>query len=99
MNQKLKAQWVKALRSGEYQQLQPGRSSWTKHGRHCCLGVLAELKELDTSPTSDLRSKFVSFGIPRDALDLLVRMNDGNEFDNTRRHSFAEIADYIEKNL
>lgn len=36
----IKESWVKALRSGEYRQ---GQGHLYFHGRHCCLGVLAEL--------------------------------------------------------
>ena len=40
MNPAIKAEWVKALTSGEYQQ---GETHLKAHGRHCCLGVLCEL--------------------------------------------------------
>lgn len=37
------------------------------------------------------------FGITPDVQKTLVEMNDG--WEDTRKHSFPEIADYIEKNL
>jgi hypothetical protein len=41
MHQKIKAEWVTALRSGEYQQ---GREQLHSSGGHyCCLGVLCDL--------------------------------------------------------
>ncbi len=46
MNKKLKAKWIRALKSGEYQQ---GRAFLRKvkrggeSARHCCLGVLCEI--------------------------------------------------------
>lgn len=40
MDQTIKADWVKALRSGEYEQ---GSGSLNKAGKFCCLGVLCDL--------------------------------------------------------
>lgn len=40
MNPEIKAKWVAALRSGEYEQ---GRGSLLRDGKHCCLGVLCEI--------------------------------------------------------
>ena len=40
MNPEIKAKWVEALRSGEYEQ---GENSLLHGGRYCCLGVLASL--------------------------------------------------------
>jgi hypothetical protein len=41
MNKEIKQEWVKALRSGEYEQ---GRNQLkTKNGKFCCLGVLCDL--------------------------------------------------------
>lgn len=42
MDKKLKAKWVKALRSGKYKQQTSGRLKTTHEG-YCCLGVLAEV--------------------------------------------------------
>ena len=39
MDKKLKAKWVKALRSGEYKQ---GKGYLEDRGKFCCLGVLAD---------------------------------------------------------
>lgn len=36
----IKAEWIKRLRSGQYKQ---GRKCLCCAGRHCCLGVLAEI--------------------------------------------------------
>lgn len=43
MNPEIKAQWVAALRSGEYEQ---GRNKLNTDGKYCCLGVLCELAHL-----------------------------------------------------
>lgn len=40
MNPEVKAQWVAALRSGQYRQ---AKESLRKNGNHCCLGVLCDL--------------------------------------------------------
>ncbi len=41
MNPEVKAEWLKALRSGEYKQC---RGSLAKHNQgYCCLGVLADV--------------------------------------------------------
>lgn len=40
MNPELKAEWVAALRSGEYPQ---GNGKLNVDGKYCCLGVLCEL--------------------------------------------------------
>lgn len=44
MNPEIKAQWVAALRSGEYQQGKNYLTRVTPEGdKHCCLGVLCDL--------------------------------------------------------
>lgn len=40
MDKEIKAQWLAALRSGEYAQ---GAGALSRNGLHCCLGVLCEL--------------------------------------------------------
>jgi hypothetical protein len=40
MKPEVKAQWIAALRNGEYQQ---GQMSLSKDGKFCCLGVLCDL--------------------------------------------------------
>jgi len=40
MNQEIKARWVDALRSGDYEQ---GRGTLRRGDRFCCLGVLTDL--------------------------------------------------------
>lgn len=42
MNRQIKAQWIEALRSGEYKQDRDGGQLKTDKG-FCCLGVLADL--------------------------------------------------------
>lgn len=40
MNEAIKQSWLKALRSGEYQQ---GHENLCNNGKFCCLGVLTDL--------------------------------------------------------
>ncbi len=101
MTPELKAKWVAALRSGEYQQQREGFLYREGKG-HCCLGVLAEVAGLMLKQD----------GRPRDAGHLcdhydvlsesqqrvLWRMNDGFGGPTTQR-TFAEIADYIEESI
>lgn len=97
MDKKLKAKWVKALRSGKYVQASPAKS-WFEDGRHCCLGVLGEVACPDILRSEGLLSpEFDRLGVPQAMRSELIRMNDGKG--DHRAHTFAEIADYIEVNL
>lgn len=40
-----------------------------------------------------------AIGVPRGTAKALSKMNDGEESSGVRRHSFSEIADWIETNL
>lgn len=104
MDAELKAKWVKALRSGEYQQIT--RHLKTGDG-HCCLGVLCEVAGL----TIDGRDGVLDEnGVPADYQPIerlfgdfdygeLTSRNDGNKIAKIERHTFAQIADYIEREL
>jgi hypothetical protein len=110
MDPKLKADWVAALRSGDFQQT---RGNLESDGGFCCLGVLCKVAGLRITggnrvagsescrpygPILDLLglSHAYSLTIRNDGGDLSEE-NDGSEI--VRRHSFAEIADFIEANL
>ena len=77
--------WLAALRSGKYKQ-----AYLDLHGPEgfCCLGVLADLNEIDTISTRTLVRKME---LPLDLTDLAVRMNDELGYD------FLRIADALEK--
>jgi hypothetical protein len=109
MDKKLKAAWVKALRSGKYKQ---GRVRLkNEDDTYCCLGVLCAIHPdvEEESLNSDEGPLFVwnmqmlrnSLGGPflyhvglRDIDQVaLVKLNDIEEKD------FLEIAQYIEENL
>jgi len=102
---KFKKKWLKALRSGEYEQC-TGRLH--DDGKYCCLGVANHLhgvsnKTMDGNPKTGCAKEY--FGcVPKymEALQdrkddqshsmNLIRMNDGGK-------SFKQIAEYIQKNL
>jgi hypothetical protein len=100
MDAELKARWVAALRSGEYEQ---GRRQLRAGDTYCCLGVLCVVAsiplngigtscvspsgaDLDYRPLRDLLGD-------RGGAGELMAMNDLD------RRSFAQIAAYIEANL
>ena len=84
MDAKLKADWVKALRSGEYEQY---RGSLYYDQQLCCLGVLWHISGRPEQ-LNDLWHMHLS-----GHKDHLIFMNDD------AGKSFSEIADYIEQNL
>lgn len=105
MKPALKQAWVKALRSGEYEQGQ--RYLCQKGKKWCCLGVLCNLPEVPGEWVGDAYSygdggtygsalppslsKALGLSMRREVA--LIGMNDGKGFD------FDTIADWIEKNL
>lgn len=100
MKADLKRKWIKALRSGKYEQ---GRERLRSPHGFCCLGVLCDI--VDPSKWSERKLQGFSYlgriaTLPPElfsAQDLtassqLIVMNDSGK-------SFAEIADYIEANI
>lgn len=73
MNRKLKAQWVKALRSGEYEQMAPALC-YQEGGKYCCLGVLAAVAG---QQGSQLRPWLTEIGLDFESIDGFITMNDG----------------------
>lgn len=101
MDAKLKAKWVKALRSGKFKQARGVlRHSPT---RMCCLGVLRYLADpKDTRSDGGGLFSFrqsEDFGLRHSTQRELAKRNDGNEEWKGKRQTFQQIADYIEKNL
>ena len=85
-------EWVAALRSGEYKQ---GKGQLKDNGgRYCCLGVEAEIHNLESISEMYLRSPDGNFTsclkMPSKLQDDLANMNDGSAV-------FTDIADYLEK--
>ncbi len=113
MKKKLKKKWVKALRSGEFEQTTGRLHRPTPLGgdSFCCLGVLCEVSnaKVDDHPvtgeryylSSDNSEAFTGlteemltkWKIPAEQQNTLIDLND------SKKKSFAEIADYIEENL
>ena len=101
MDKRIKAKWVKALRSGRYRQAK-GRLRLTLKDSvqaNCCLGVLCRTQCIPITPATRLdgdellsESVLKHLGLANYQQHILSNMNDNGK-------SFAEIADYIEKNL
>jgi hypothetical protein len=107
LDPEFKAQWIAALRSGEYKQghckmYNPTDSSY------CCLGVAYQLGTGSIPPEYGyIRVQWPGFpsillrgdsNEPNaDIAVTLAAMNDG--FDHSRIHNFSEIADWIEEHL
>lgn len=106
MDAEIKAKWVKALRSGEYEQ---GAGKLRRaDDKFCCLGVLSDLvddKQWKLSPNtrSFVYGEYESLcwpsqpvmdhsGLPVIEMNKLAEKNDNGA-------TFAEIADYIEEHL
>jgi hypothetical protein len=70
MDKKLKAKWVKALRSGKYAQGQTVMFN-DNTGAYCCLGVLCEVSGIEMGNYSDVRDL-----IGADAVHALYGLND-----------------------
>ena len=88
---KLKARWVKALRSGKYKQ---ARSVLFNGQAYCCLGVLDVLLGVPKEKIED--NDGIAGGcqkvLPHKIREELANMNDEGG-------RFTTIANYIEKNL
>jgi hypothetical protein len=94
MDAQLKAKWIEALRSGEFEQCH-GRL--TRNGAFCCLGVLAKIAghPLDNESSYDRLCVAISADVHERQRHKgrLVRMNDDE------RATFPKIAEYIETNI
>lgn len=105
MNAELKAKWVSALRSGEYEQtIGALRRGTAERFYYCCLGVLycIEGKEKVPSKPTPETSALSRWEMDEPTRILLEGMNDGGltpDGKQLHRHSFAEIAEWIEANL
>jgi len=115
MNTAIKTKWVKALRSGKYEQGQASLRS--KLNRFCCLGVLCDIiddskwkKPVQINNFSYLYGDNITslpflllkeIDLDKGDQDNLILMNDGAWRDGLQGQglTFKEIADYIEENL
>lgn len=111
MDPEIRRKWVEALRSGKYEQ---GRNHLrTIDGRFCCLGVLADIVDPGSWETSScpkdeffihqgssltLSDEFAEqVGLDGNQQMALWKRNDGSTL--IERHSFSQIADYIEQHI
>lgn len=104
MNPELKAKWIAALRSGKYAQTS---SALRDSVGYCCVGVLADVVDpagwdeyhawRNYAGTIDAVSRD-ELQIEWDVISRLECMNDGARFEdeNIVKHTFPEIADYLE---
>lgn len=83
--------WTQALRSAEYSQ---GKNTLRGCGKHCCLGVLAEICQF-TGPLKYWNllgpAELDVVGLTKKQQDHFAMLNDD------KNRSFNEIADYIDK--
>lgn len=110
MKKEIADAWVKALRSGEYEQ---GYKCLYQNNTYCCLGVLCDLaeKEKICKKASDYRDR-VYFDeerlcLPESVIEwsgMLSRSGERAEFEesladlnDSQEYSFEEIANIIEK--
>jgi len=102
MKQAVAKKWVKALRSGKYEQ--GAGVLKTEDGRFCCLGVLTDVlgekcqpgRENLTRKVMRLAGMKTNIGERPDTEDGF--MNDNlAELNDSCAYSFKEIADVIEK--
>ncbi len=108
MNQEIKARWIEALRSGEYQQ---GYENLYHCGKFCCLGVLTDLyiKEHNlqwNQESADLWNFETEGGVlPRsvqkwadlDVPNPTILGNRATDHNGNYNASFDDIANYIEE--
>jgi len=104
MNQEIKTQWIKALRSGKYSQTTETLQDSTGF---CCLGVLCDVidptgwnenshRGSTEYPSSEIlvHAEIYEGGSPSEGVvGQLADMNDEQQF------TFLQIADWVEENL
>ncbi len=87
MDAKLKADWIAALRSGEFKQ---GHLRLGDKRGYCCLGVLCKVAGYKFKSNDTWLPDTSS--VSPDAQNYLVMMNDADCL------SFSQIADWLESN-
>ena len=106
MNKRIKAGWVKKLRSGDFKQgkgfLRQGKGAETKY---CCLGVLTDMAVKNgVCPAKIAYSYFTLYPEVKtwaglDSCDPNIGKYCASEWNDDKGTSFKHIADLIEKNL
>ena len=102
MKTDIKKRWLKALRSGKYRQTRGKLKS--RNGSFCCLGVLCDIQDAQWEWDGIMYGVLGNVALPPEkfcagiqSLGELSELNDGTS--GHKKHSFSQIADYIEKNL
>jgi hypothetical protein len=104
LKKQLRDEWVKALRSGEYEQ---GRHRLQSEGnRFCCLGVLCLVAEQigfvtpvrDSIEGSPLKGASLTFQ-PDGLIDQVRNVESDVMCANDSGQTFVQIADWIEVNV
>lgn len=105
MNPKVKRAWVKALRSGKFKQ-GTGQLRRDDDGtvRHCCLGVLCEVRGVkyrgEAGNLNERQADWAGFADAAATRDgLLTTLAERNDGLRGRAWSFKRIATWIEKHL
>lgn len=88
MDPELKAKWIKALRSGAYDQ---GREALVAYGRYCCLGVLF----CGLLGKGSLNAQGDPLGLPFPA-DLQAVGLDNNHSDTLAAINDRELTDWMD---
>lgn len=109
MNPEVKQQWLRDLRSGQYQQGQKALRENTVPFRHCCLGVLADKCPIGSWYSEGFPYDYYRVGTHEDSdyltgqVLIWAGLSDSEQKRLARMNdegcTFAEIADYIEANL
>ena len=108
MKTKYKRKWIKALRSGKYEQT-PDYLRY--QSRYCCLGVLCDLVKEELGTDWDSREEFLGCveELPREVVELTGlpdRVGSYQDLENTTRSlaedndlgkTFKQIANIIER--
>lgn len=92
---RLKAKWLKALKSGKYTQ----RTVYLENeGRHCCIGVLGDIHpKLDNYPDDEIKDPYIFLEetIGKPSMKDLYLTND-NSF-NEEKPDYSNVIPLIEK--
>lgn len=93
----IKERWIRALRSGKYQQEFGIFTMDRTANRFCCVGVLCRLYELETGKIA-LPSKIKTWS-GWDIFKIELSAGNLNMLNDSGNWSFAELADLLERDL
>jgi len=106
MNKQVKKKWLKALRSGEYEQAQ---GQLKEKDKFCCLGVLCDLHAKETAHIWKLEKYLENdIHLPIEVVSWAELSSNSPKYNknsshltdaNDRGYSFKQIANIIENQL